>query len=97
MTGTTPERVKYLKQVNGRLQRFISRALFHGWREEVSTAAPDCIIVRHPRLGDHFVLYPSGRGRTASLEVYDGRNGYEFSPIPARHALSYISTNRESD
>jgi len=90
---TTEARILYLRGSNTRFRKFISRAKSHGWTVEGSTVASDCILVRHPARRDHFVLYPRGHRRTASLSVYDGRDGYEFAPIPARDALAYISQN----
>lgn len=93
--ATTPERLRYLLGVNARLSRFVVRARFHGWEVEPSTVAPDTIVVRPAdrEVGDHFVLYPTGRGRTSSLRVYDGRDGYDFAPLPTRDALHYIATS----
>lgn len=93
MTGTTEDRVRFLRATNSRFRKFVQRAEANGWTVEPSIAAADCIIVRSPRRDDHFVLYPSGIRRTASLSVYDGRDGYEFSPIPARHALGFIAAD----
>lgn len=92
---TTPERVLYWLGSNARFRKFVKRAEALGWMVEGSTVARDCIVVRHPRTRDHFVLYPSGIRSTASLRVYDGRDGYEFSPVPARTALAFISEHRQ--
>lgn len=93
--ATTPERVRYLIRTNTRLARFVARATFHGWEVEPSAVAPDTIVVRPAgqEVGDHFVLYPTGHGRGASLRVYDGRDGYDFAPLPARDALHHIATS----
>lgn len=90
--GTSRERFLYLQGSNRRLARFITGARVHGWEAEPSTVAPDCILVRGPR-DDHFVLYPAGYKQTASLTVYDGRDGHEFSPISARAARAFIADN----
>lgn len=90
---TTPERLRYLRDTNWRLRRFLSRATAFHWTIETSGVAKDCIIVRRPRSEDHFVLYPRGAAGASALTVYDGRDGYEFSPIPIRDAARFISQN----
>lgn len=94
MGGTSPERITYLLSANHRLRKFVTRARSLGWSVEGSRSAENCIIVRSPESDDHFVLYPSGTGSRASLSVYDGREGYEFSPIPTRDARIFIASSR---
>jgi hypothetical protein len=93
--GTSPERYRYLVRTNVRLKKFVVRAKFWGWEVTPSAVAPDTVVVRPAgqESGDHFVLYPRGQKRSAALTVYDGRDGYEFSPLPARDALRFISEN----
>jgi hypothetical protein len=96
-SGTSLGRISYLRSVNHRLNRFLASSDRYGWTIEGSRSTEDCVIVRHPHRNDHFVLYPHGAGATASLQVYDGRDGYEFSPLPARTALSHIVEMRRPD
>jgi hypothetical protein len=91
-SGTSPERYRFLFYRNYRLRRFVYAAERHGWTATPSAVAPDTIVVRKGDGRDHFVLYPNAyRGNLSTLTVYDGRDGYEFSPIPARTALSFIA------